>query len=199
MFRLGPVLLGKKAFQRSDRDGPVNLAAAAGRLARMRADASADAGQRIWARARCDRLLRNALGNQADIAPGIGVRRAGHHAGKVGVQPIPIDLLVLESLQHCGTFSPIWIRAKSTSLWTYSLTMKSTGSKRRSLRRSPLLSLRYSLLAQGEIRFAPARHSHGLGLILGALVPCGDGVAAIGNVVDLVASRLVGDGEIRGW
>ena len=33
--------------------------------------------------------------NQRHIAAGIGVRRTSHHAGEVGVQPIPIDLSCL--------------------------------------------------------------------------------------------------------
>src|SRR5579864_9142559 len=47
------------------------------------------------------------------------------------------------------------------------------------------------LLAQGEIRLALAGDCHRLGLILRAFVPRGDRVAAVGNVVDLVAPGLV--------
>src|ERR1700693_2379334 len=93
-LRLGPVLLGQKSFQRSDRNGAIDFAAAAGGLAGMCADSSANAGQRV-------RLARQAVGlfepsfcNQADVASGVSMRWAGHHAGKVCVQPIRIDLLV---------------------------------------------------------------------------------------------------------
>ncbi len=106
MLRLGPVLLGEKSLQRADGNGPVDFAAAAGGFAGMRADASADAGQRIGLARQSIGLFEAALGNQADVASGVGMRRTGHHAGKVGVQPIPVDLLVFESLQHCGTFRP---------------------------------------------------------------------------------------------
>src|SRR5208282_2668482 len=70
---------------------------------------------------------------------------------------------------------------------------------RRSLRRSRLLSLRYFLFAQGEIRLAPAGHSHRLGLVLGALMPRCHGVASIGNVFDLVVAAVFRFGKIRGW
>ena len=72
----------------------------------MRAHASADAGQRIRIARQAIGFLESSLGNQADIASGIGVRRASHHAGKVRVQPIPVDLLVFESLQHARRFQP---------------------------------------------------------------------------------------------
>ena len=72
----------------------------------MRAHSSADAGQRIGVARDAIGLFEAALGNQADIASGIGVRRAGHHAGEVRVQPVPVDLLVLVSFQHEGTLYP---------------------------------------------------------------------------------------------
>src|SRR5579864_7520313 len=43
----------------------------------------------------------------------------------------------------------------------------------------------WSLLRQGEIRFTPARHCDGLRLVLRALVPSRDRIAAVGNVFDL--------------
>ena len=47
-----------------------------------------------------------ALGNQRNIASRIGVRGTGHHAGEVGVQPVPVNLLVDESLLHEGPSLP---------------------------------------------------------------------------------------------
>ena len=104
MLRLRPVLLGKKTLQSADRNGPVNFSAPAGGLARMRAHSSADAGQRIGLPRDPISFFEAALSDQADVAPGVGVRRAGHHAGEVGVQPVPVDLLVFVALQHEGTF-----------------------------------------------------------------------------------------------
>src|SRR5579863_4508199 len=57
----------------------------------------------------------------------------------------------------------------------------------------------YSLLGQGEVRLASASHSHRLRLILGALVPHGYGVTAVGNVFDLVAPAVARLREIRSW
>ena len=46
---------------------------------------------------------------------------------------------------------------------------------------------RHSLLTQGEVCFRVARHRDGLRLVLDAFVPRCYGVAAVGNVFDLVA------------
>src|ERR1035437_9123227 len=72
----------------------------------MRADSPADARQGIRLARQAIGLFEPPLGNQANVASGIGMGRAGHHAGKVCMQPIPVDLLVFKSLQHCGTFTP---------------------------------------------------------------------------------------------
>ena len=93
-LRLGAILLGEKAFQCPDGDWTVDFAAAAGRLARMRAHSSADAGQWIRIARQTVGFFKASFRNQAHIAPSVGVRRAGHHAGKVRVQPIPINLFV---------------------------------------------------------------------------------------------------------
>jgi len=63
----------------------------------------------------------------------------------------------------------------------------------------PTLSRCYSLLTQGEICFAPSGHSHGLGLVLGALMPGCHRVAAIGCIFDLVISAIVGLCKIFSW
>src|SRR5438046_7880004 len=53
-----------------------------------------------------------------------------------------------------------------------------------------------ALFAQREIRLALAGHSHGLGLLLGALVPRGHGIASVRNIFNLVTSGLVSDGKV---
>ncbi len=106
MLRLRAILLGEKTLQRADGNGPIDLAAAAGSFARMRADPPADAGQRIRVARQPVCFFKAALGNQAHVASGVGVCRAGHHAGKVGVQPIPVDFFVFESLQHWRSCLP---------------------------------------------------------------------------------------------
>lgn len=48
-----------------------------------------------------------------------------------------------------------------------------------------------SLFAQCEVRFAVARHCDRLGLVLGAFVPRGYLVTAVGDVLDFVFARLI--------
>ena len=48
-------------------------------------------------------LFKFALGNERNITAGIGMRGTGHHAGEVGVQPIPVNLLVDKAFEHPGT------------------------------------------------------------------------------------------------
>src|SRR5215469_11791962 len=100
MLRLRSVLFGKKSLQRADRDRLVDLPAATSRLARMGADSSTDAGQRIRIARQPVSFFKSVFGDQTHVASGICMSRAGHHAGKVGVQPVCIDLLAFESLQH---------------------------------------------------------------------------------------------------
>src|SRR5712692_2100772 len=56
-----------------------------------------------------------------------------------------------------------------------------------------------TLLAQGKIRFGIASDINRLRLVLGAFMPRGDGVAAVGNILDLVGSRLIGLSVVRSW
>jgi hypothetical protein len=70
----------------------------------MRTHPPADAGQRIGVARNTIGFFEAALSDQADVASGIGVRWARHHAGEVRVEPIPIDLFVFVSLQHEGNF-----------------------------------------------------------------------------------------------
>ena len=102
MFRLGSKLLGEKTLESTNGNGTVNLAAAAGGLARMRAHSSADAGQRIGIARDSISFLEAPLGDQADIAASVGVCRTSHHAGKVGIQPIPIHFFVFVAFEHDG-------------------------------------------------------------------------------------------------
>ena len=93
--RFRTVSLGQKALERTDRDWPVDLSATAGGLAGMRAYAAADAGQWIGFTGKLIGFFKSTFRDQRDIAARVGVRGTGHHAGKVGVQPIPVHLLVL--------------------------------------------------------------------------------------------------------
>jgi hypothetical protein len=70
----------------------------------MRANSAADARQRVRIARQSVRFFKSPLCDQANISSGIRMRRTGHHAGEIGVQPIRVNLLVFESLQHRGTF-----------------------------------------------------------------------------------------------
>src|SRR5713226_4571979 len=63
-------------------------------------------------------------------------------------------------------------------------------------RDAPLLA---TLLAQGKIRFGIASDINRLRLVLGAFMPRDYGVAAVGNILDLVGSRLIGLSVVRSW
>ncbi len=101
-----PVALGKEPLQRAYGDGLVDLAAPARGLARVRADAAADAGHGVGIAGIPVRLLEASFGDQADVTPGIGVRRARHHAGKIRVQPVAIDFFVDVPVLHRGPCAP---------------------------------------------------------------------------------------------
>ena len=94
------MLLGEEALERANRDRLVDLAPAAGSLARMRADASANAGQWVWTSSIAIGFLEIALSDKLDIFPRIGVGGAGHHAGEVGIEPILVHLLVDKPSLH---------------------------------------------------------------------------------------------------
>ena len=98
----GAVTLGEKTFQSSNGNRTVNLTPAARGLARMRANTAANRGQWIGIAGELIGLLKAAFGNQSHITPGIGVGRTGHHARKVCVEPVAIDFLGLEALEHGG-------------------------------------------------------------------------------------------------
>ena len=102
MPRFRTVALGEKAFERANRDRLVDRAAAAGGLAGMRADAAADARHRVRIARVTIGFLEPPFRDQRHIAARVGARRAGHHAREVGVQPFPVDLLVLKPIQHDG-------------------------------------------------------------------------------------------------
>src|ERR1700752_4448346 len=76
-LRLGAVLLGKKALQRPDGDGTVDLATAERGLAGMPTHSPADAGKGIRIASESIGFFEATFGNQADVAPSVGVSRAG--------------------------------------------------------------------------------------------------------------------------
>src|SRR2546429_6017311 len=75
--------LGHKALQGANGDGRVKLASSAGWFARMTADAAADRSKRIRDPGIAIRLLVPPLGDEGDVAAGLGMDGTGLHAGKV--------------------------------------------------------------------------------------------------------------------
>jgi hypothetical protein len=104
VFGLWPVLFSKKTLQRTDGDWPVYFAAAASGFAGMCTNAPADGSQRVRIAGKPVGLFKPSLRDQTDIPAGISVRRAGHHAGEIGVQPVPVNFFVFVSLQHDWRF-----------------------------------------------------------------------------------------------
>ena len=72
MFRFWTVPFGEKSLESTDRNGFVDLAASARGLARMSADASADAGHRIGLAGGAIGFFEVAFGNLRNVATRIG-------------------------------------------------------------------------------------------------------------------------------
>jgi hypothetical protein len=66
----------------------------------MSTDPAADARQWIRIAGKLVGFLKSAFRNERDITSSVGVRRTSHHAGKIGVQPIPIDFFVFVPFQQ---------------------------------------------------------------------------------------------------
>jgi len=94
------VPLGEKAFECADLNRTINLASPAGCLARMSADASADAGQWVGIPRESVSFLETAFRDQRYVPPGVRMSRASHHAREVGIQPVPIHRFIDKSFLH---------------------------------------------------------------------------------------------------
>jgi hypothetical protein len=66
----------------------------------MGADAAADRSEWIGIARELVSFFEASFRDQSHVPAGVRVCGTGHHAGKVGIQPISIHLLVFESLQH---------------------------------------------------------------------------------------------------
>ncbi len=62
----------------------------------MSADASADAGQRVGIAGEAVSFLKTAFRNQRNVPPGIGMSGTSHHAGEIGIEPVPIHRFIDE-------------------------------------------------------------------------------------------------------
>jgi hypothetical protein len=66
----------------------------------MGANPAADTRQRIRIAGKLVSFFKSPFRNEFDVPACVRVGRTSHHAGKVGVQPIPVHFLVFEALQH---------------------------------------------------------------------------------------------------
>ena len=88
--RFRPMALGDKPLEGTNGDGCVKLAAAAGWLARMPADAATDGSERVRDPRVPVSLLVPPPRYQRDISPGLGMDGTGLHAGEVRLKPLEI-------------------------------------------------------------------------------------------------------------
>lgn len=180
-FRTVP--LSQKTLESPYRDRPVNVATATGSFTGMSTNSAADARQRVRIAGKLVSFLEAPFGYQSHIPARIGVGGTSHHAGKVGVQPIPVYPRVFVAFQQDGF---------SLSVGLVERILPEEGMER-TQRPLPIFLF---LFAQGEVCFAVASHINRLGLVLGTLMPRGYGVAAVGNVLDFVFARLISCGEV---
>ena len=173
---LGAVAFGEEALECADGDGFVDFTTAAGGLAGMGADAAADAGHGIGLAGVAVGLFEVAFGDEFDVATCVGMGGAGHHAGKVGIEPIPVHLFIFEAVRHAGLS---WLRVE----WW-----------RQPVRLPP----RVELFGDGEVGGGISGDFDGAGFGLHTFVPGGDGVGAIGYVFDFEFTGFVGFGEVGG-
>src|SRR5215469_17172034 len=90
IFRLGTVAFCKESFECANRDGLIDLAASAGGLTGMGADAAADRSEWIGIARELVSFFEASFRDQSHVPAGVRVCGTGHHAGKVGIQPISI-------------------------------------------------------------------------------------------------------------
>jgi hypothetical protein len=96
------VPLGQEPFERSDRDRTIDFSTTAGVFTRMSTNPAADARQRIGVAGNLVCVLKSPFSNERNIAARVGVGWTSHHAGEIGIQPIPVDFLVFEPFQQDG-------------------------------------------------------------------------------------------------
>src|SRR5579875_732374 len=100
MTRLGTVAFRQESLQRANGNRTVDLPAPACGFTGVRADTPADAGHRIGIAGEAVGFFEAPFRDQRYVPPSVGVRRTSHHAGEVGVQPLPINLFLSEAQLH---------------------------------------------------------------------------------------------------
>jgi hypothetical protein len=99
-FRAVP--LRQKTLESTYRDGTINISTTTGSFARMGTHSATDARQRVGIAGELVSFLKSPFRNQGHITSRVGVGRTSHHAGEIGVQPIPVDLFVFVPFQQDG-------------------------------------------------------------------------------------------------
>ena len=94
----GLVPLDEEALHRTDREGPVDVAAAAGALARRGADVGAHRGHRVGLPGEDVALLEATLGGEVQVSPAIRADRTRLLALDVALEPRSVDRLDEELL-----------------------------------------------------------------------------------------------------
>jgi len=96
------VPLRQKALESPYCDGAIDISTAAGSFTGMSTNPAADARQRVGIAGKLVSFLKSTFRNKRDVTASVSVRRTSHHAGEVGVQPIPVDFFFFEPFQHDG-------------------------------------------------------------------------------------------------
>ncbi len=100
--------LRKETLERADGDRAIDVSTAAGGFTGVSTNSAADARQRVRIAGNFVRFFKPPVRNKRDVPARIGVGWTSHHAGKIGVQPIPVNSLVFEPFQHVAV--PQFIR-----------------------------------------------------------------------------------------
>ena len=99
---VGVVPVDQEALHRPDGEGLVDIRAAAGLLARCRADVPADGRDRVRIAGEDVALLEPTLGGQHQVAPAVRVDRAAFLALDVALKPVDANLGGLEPQRNRG-------------------------------------------------------------------------------------------------
>src|SRR5260370_29570513 len=102
MLGFRPVSLSQKTLEGPYCDGPIDISTATGSFTGMSTYPAANARQRVRITGKLISFLKSPFRNESDVAARVGVGWTSHHAGKVGIQPIPVHSFVFLAFQHDG-------------------------------------------------------------------------------------------------
>jgi len=108
MLRFRPVPLGQKTLERPDCDRAINFSTTAGTFTRMSTNPAADASQWVRVAGKLVRLFKSPFSNERNVPARVGMGWTCHHAGEIGIQPIPVNFLVFEPFQQDGNLQCVF-------------------------------------------------------------------------------------------